>query len=844
MSVRWHLGVETLKMKADKSFREVGCMQIKQLFRHWSCLCFAPGALLRHKYDAFKSLLDYDSIALELIADIEDFFYGKTVADHQHVMWLISRLSIAVKGMVDQLFEMNPLLAKDVPNVFDSINLKVSAAIKESPPDSCPPYTISLLDAHLIPELSGGKGANLSRVALLGDVQTPSGFVVTSNSFTKFIQYNGLEGKIESRLRLMKMSDRNLIAKLTLEMQELILAADVPSDVAESIWSALAENIPTGSLIAVRSSALSEDSDISFAGQYSSELNIKQSDVLEAYKRVLAGKYCPRAVTYRISNGLSDNDTAMAVLIIPMIDVRNAGVVYSKNTEGANCCDNICVYGVHGMGEGLVDGSISPAKAVLSRDSIPRLISMAQALDHALPADEILAELGRIAMRLENYFGVPQDVEWATDKQGNIFILQTRPLQENLGEVSAEHPPIAASPVVKDLERASLGVGCGEIYFAKTGEDFPHIPEGAIVVTPTLNPALLMFVDVMSGVISATGSRASHFGSVARENGLPVLVGDVANLFQAGQIVTVDGLEGAVYDGCVEAVLTRSRTGTASYPRVVERYSEIVPLVAKLSLTDPEADEFSAKGCRSFHDIVRFCHEKSTREMFLSVDKKGRGMGASKLLKSDLPLVMYILDLGKGVNSSVVGNFVTPQDIICSPMKALWQGLSDPQVKWSKELTHIDWDEFDRISSGIFSLESKLLASYGTVSDDYLHLLIRFGYHFSVVDSICGEDYRLNYIKFRFKGGGAVIDNQLYRLDFISRVLVSYGFEIDIRGDMLDAVCSKMSEHDTYVRLVRLGYLLAVTRLMDMRFESSGQVGVEYAKFMDQVERLDGNHEK
>ncbi|WP_034602947.1 PEP/pyruvate-binding domain-containing protein [Maridesulfovibrio frigidus] len=819
-------------------------MQIKQLFRHWACLCFAPGELLRHNYDAFKSLLDYDATALELIADIEDVFYGKKLADHQHVVWLMSQLSVAVKGMVDQLFEMNPLLAKDLQDVFESINSIVSLAITQTLPESCPPYTFSLLQASSFPELSGGKGANLSHVAMLRDIQTPPGFVVTSNAFNKFIQFNGLEDEIESRLRLMKISDRNLLAKLTLEMQELILAADVPPEVADSIGLALAKNIPSGSLIAVRSSALSEDSEISFAGQYSSELNIKQFDVLEAYKRVLAGKYCPRAVSYRISNGLSDDDTAMAALIIPMIDVQNAGVVYSKNPEEAGCCENICVYGVQGMGDSLVDGSISPAKAVLSRDFEPSLISKEQTTSDALPSEGALTELARIAMLLENYFGGPQDIEWATDQQENIFVLQTRPLQGNHGEACAEHPPLVVNSIVKDLERASLGVGCGEIYFAKTGEDFPRIPEGAIVVTPTLSPALLMFVDVMSGVLSTTGSRASHFASVARENGLPVLVGDVANLFQAGQIVTVDGLEGAVYDGCVEAVLTRSRTGRAIYPRVIELYSDIVPFVCKLSLTDPEAEDFSAKGCRSFHDLVRFCHEKSTREMFLSVDKKGWGMGASRLLKSDLPLVMYILDLGKGINSGAVRDSITPQDITSVPMLALWRGLSDAQVKWSKELTHIDWDEFDRISSGIFSLESKVLASYGTVSDDYLHLLIRFGYHFSVVDSICGQDERLNYIKFRFKGGGSGLDNKVFRLEFISQVLDSYGFEINIRGDMLDAVCRRMSENDTFVLLVRLGYLLAVTRLMDMRLESTDQVAVEFTKFMDQVEELDGNHDK
>ena len=111
--------------------------------------------------------------------------------------------------------------------------------------------------------------------------------------------------------------------------------------------------------------------------------------------------------------------------------------------------------------------------------------------------------------------------------------------------------------------------------------------------------------------------------------------------------------------------------------------------------------------------------------------------------------------------------------------------------------------------------------------------------HFSVVDSICGWDSRLNYIKFSFKGGGAGIDNKVNRLEFIRRVLAGNGFEINIRGDMLDAVCSKMSEHETFALLVRLGYLLAVTRLMDMRLESEAQIETEFLIFIENVEKID-----
>ena len=193
------------------------------------------------------------------------------------------------------------------------------------------------------------------------------------------------------------------------------------------------------------------------------------------------------------------------------------------------------------------------------------------------------------------------------------------------------------------------------------------------------------------------------------------------------------------------------------------------------------------------HDVVRFCHEKSVAEMFSLVDKKGRGMGSSKRLKTHLPLVMYLLDLGDGFFPNAAdGKLVEAADIKSRPMWALWYGLSDARVQWPNTLTHMDWEEFDKMAGGIFSFDSKLLASYGLISEDYLHLMIRFGYHFSVVDTMCGSDEGANYINFRFKGGGAGFDQRLLRLDFIRRVLDSYGFETSTRGDMIDAKVARI----------------------------------------------------
>jgi pyruvate,water dikinase len=819
-------------------------MHVTQLFKHWSYQVFAPGTLLRRKYEAFKSLLRHDAIALELIADLEEVFYGETMADRQRALYLAGKLSDSVNTMAGQLVEMNPTGYMELPEYFRKIDFYVRMAMELDQPEVGPPYILSLEDAASFPKLAGGKASNLGRAANMGGIPVPKGFVVTANAFNYYVDYNGLSDGIENCLRQMVVGDRDLLARLTLEVQEMILAGDVPEEIARGIRFAVSEIIDGEDLIAVRSSALAEDGEISFAGQYASELNVPPNDVLEAYKRVLAGKYCPRAISYRIANGLTDTDTAMAALVLPMVDADNAGVVYSKDPDcwGGN---SIGIYGVRGLGEGLVDGSISPGKATLTRGEDPTIDTDCTPDMGGLPSEDTLVRLAKHAMALEEEFGGPQDIEWAEDVTGELFILQTRPLQRERKHAEHLSDPIGVKPWQEGMERAATGAGCGEVYYAPTGEKIARIPEGAVVITPTLKPALLTFVNKMSGVISATGSRASHFASVARELGVPVLVGKLDGELEPGQLVTVDGSSGTIYDGCVESILTRHRRDPDAPKVVQEPYKKVVPLTVKLNLTDPEADNFTPEGCRSMHDVVRFCHEKSVGEMFSIVDKRGRGMYASKRLKTELPLVMYLLDLGDGLFSGSKNNkLVTPQDIKSRPMWALWYGLADPRVKWPNKLTHMDWEEFDKVSGGIFSFDSKLLASYGLISDDYLHLMIRFGYHFSVVDSICGPDSMRNYVNFRFKGGGAGFDQRLLRLEFIRQVLERYGFDTTTRGDMIDARYSRGSENDTRRLLARLGYLMAVTRLMDMRMDSEDMVAAEVERFIEDAENRDVRLEK
>jgi len=155
--------------------------------------------------------------------------------------------------------------------------------------------------------------------------------------------------------------------------------------------------------------------------------------------------------------------------------------------------------------------------------------------------------------------------------------------------------------------------------------------------------------------------------------------------------------------------------------------------------------------------------------------------------------------------------------LISSPFVAIWQGLSHPEIDWQTH-PHFDWKSFGdmALSGGIASGGSKDFASYAVVSRDYLNLNMRFGYHFTLVDCLCGEEARANYCQIRFAGGGGEYQGRLLRINFISRILRNLGFEVSIRGDLLDARLNDSPADALCKLLAEVGRLLGMTKLLDM----------------------------
>jgi len=818
----------------------------KELFRRWTYQVFAPGVLLREKYNAFRELLRFDDACLELIAAIEDIHYGAVAVDWARVIHLTRRLRASVEEMVVRLTRLSPSRHLDLPEYAKKVDFYVQMALDVPVGDMAPPFVAPLADLAGDVGRAGGKAANLARAAGLARMPVPQGFVVTTGAFRYFLEACELRPKIDRWLRRVDLSRPNELAEAAAEIRRLILAAQLPDDVAGPLTQAARRLAvaPDGSpvLLAARSSAVAEDGRASFAGQYESLLHVSPDEAVTAYLKVVAGKYAAKAITYRVLTGYADEETPMAVLFLPMLPAAASGVLYTRDSGDEDA--PMAVYAVPGLGADLlVGGTASPERLALSHGPPHFLLDRHTRSAPVLP-DAAARKLAALGLALETAFGAPQDVEWLLTPQGELAILQSRPMAVECaaGVASAPRPQHPDTrPLVTGGARASGGTAAGTVLFAATILDIEAIAPGTVLVTPTLPPTLARAVDRLAAVVAVSGSRAGHFASVAREFGLPVVTGvtDAFTLLSEGTLVTVDADAGAVYPGRVAALLARGRQNrpSAGSP-VAERLGRLVPLIAGLTLTDPASPDFAPSRVKSLHDIVRFAHEKAVTEMFSLVGTDARGLASAKKIRSHLPMTMYLLDLGGGVfESAAPDKELRPDQIKSAPLWALWSGLAAEDAPWPEGPPITDDAAFDRTSGGIFTSDSRHLASYAVVSDAYAHVMLRFGYHFTVVDALCGPKESQNFVNFRFKGGGATHEQRALRLSCVRRILAHFGFTVRTSGDLLDASLARIPESIAQKRLAMLGCLLAATRMLDLRLAGDDDANAWVEAFIKRTDR-------
>ncbi len=831
---------------------------------------FSPGRILRGTYEAFRALLDADHKCHEQVAALEKLYHENKRADFCAVIKAYEEVAQSIPQMIQSLERMAPGAYQRLSAIFTRIDSAIRAeGLRVDPVDPSSPFMLPLDSLPSPPEkLVGGKAANLSRIKKETGLPVPKGFAITSRAHQYFCEANHLLPKIASVLADLDIDSPPSLEGASRDLTDLIREAPLPPEVEDAIRNAFVrtfEDVPPIRACAMRSSAVGEDGLFSFAGQFKTMLNVGPERLGEAYKEVLASKYSVGALLYRVKGGFLDQETPMAVLVLEMINPAASGIVYSRSPLSSQP-SSIMVYSVWGLGELLVKGAAAPDRIEIARDggslrvvkkekasghskmvlSRPGLVETV-ALDpiekeHHSLTESMALQLASWSLKLESCFGGPQDVEWCLDRAGNLYVLQSRPLRlEGPAPRTCDVPSsdISNPVLLSGGERAASGIGTGTVFILSSPSDLKDVPEESVLVSRTTSPKWTQVLGRVKAVVTDVGSVAGHFASVAREWGVPALVNTAVatQVLRAGETVTVDADRGTVFRGVVEPLLNLPCDLKTHLPENAfrRRLRRMLDRISPLHLTNPDSPDFVPEKCETLHDLLRFIHEKAVREMFsLGGRGKGRVRGARKLV-SEVPVTLYMLDLGDGVRDTGEKRGILLEDVKNIPLRALWKGLSRPDIAWSSEIRHFDWEEFDRLSSGIIGLDSQSLASFALLSADYLNINVRFGYHFVVIDTLCRPFPRENYISFRFGGGGANLEGRLLRTTFLGQVLEAQGFETNLQGDTIDATFHKGSPAELEGRLEVLGFLLGFTRLMDMKLESMQSVDTLVKEFLERA---------
>lgn len=444
-------------------------------------------------------------------------------------------------------------------------------------------------------EKVGGKNASLGEMLqeLTGaNVKVPNGFATTAQAYRDFISHGDLETKINDKLKTLDTNDIQALKDAGLTIRNWIMDAEFQPELETAINSAWAEMSEgnEGLAVAVRSSATAEDlPDASFAGQQETFLNVRGLDnIKHSIKEVFASLYNDRAISYRVHQGFEHSEVALSAGIQRMVrsETGAAGVMFTLDTEsGFNHV--VFITSSYGLGETVVQGAVNPdefyvykptlkmgAPSILRKTLGSKAIKMVYAEQGDNPVatvdvaqeernqfsinDDDVQQLAKIALEIENHYGRPMDIEWAKDgDSGELFVVQARPetVKSRSNQAVIERYLLKETSDVL-AEGRSIGhrIGAGEVRIVNNIEDMDIVQPGEVLVTDMTDPDWEPVMKRAAAIVTNRGGRTCHAAIIARELGIPAIVGcgDATDKLNDGQVVTVscaEGDTGRVYAG-------------------------------------------------------------------------------------------------------------------------------------------------------------------------------------------------------------------------------------------------------------------------------------------------------
>jgi len=331
-----------------------------------------------------------------------------------------------------------------------------------------------------------------------------------------------------------------------------------------------------------------------------------------------------------------------------------------------------------------------------------------------------------------------------------------------------------------------------------------------------------------AAIITDAGSPTGHMALLAREFQVPTIIntGEATKIFQPNQEVTVDANYNNVYQGIIRELLdaAETRKDDLSDSPVFQALREVVKKVVPLNLINPQEKSFAPESCRTIHDIVRYAHEFSMREMFQLTTAEIKS-GEVVDLESPLPFKVWILDLGGGLKRGWRRK-VRPEHVVSLPFKAFWQGLTAmrwPEAKPAgvKSLSSVFVKGEEEVAQGESPWQDQ---SYVVLSHNYMNFSIRLGYHLSTVEAYVSDQINDNYITFIFRGGGSTPERRERRARLIEAIIDRIDLNYQRKGDLIEARVAKYPQEEMARRLVLLGKLTLYTKQLDMVLFSEGIV--------------------
>lgn len=806
--------------------------------------------LFQDKYAGFQKLLSANNRVLELMADMEEKMSGEFLFDRSFIEKNVRALSAEVKEIIDRMNEISNNRYHALNERFENINAELENLLtrKREIPESSYIIPFHEIGRGMVDRL-GGKNANLGEVKNHVGLMTPDGFAVSAFAFKRFMEHNGFMQKINDMLSGISVNSVEELNRGSREIQDMVAGGEIPDDLKDDIQKAV-ENLRSGAKtrelrVSVRSSALQEDGEFSFAGQYSTFLNVHHEEILQKYREVIASLFTERAIFYFKTKGFQDYDMVMCVGIMEMVNAKAGGVLYTRDPN--KDADDVLVNAVHGLGICVVDGTITPETYIVSRKPVleissrhvPRQEKMFYCrLDGGLEeipvthdaavqpclTDAQVLNLAEYALAIENHYQCPQDIEWALGEKDDLVILQTRPLRVMKKETPKPIPTHLPgySILIDRGVIACKGIGYGRVHLVRTDDDLNDFPDNAVLVARHTSPKYVTVMNKASAIITDFGGTTGHMASLAREFQVPAIFDTEVGTktLQQGQEITVDAFNCSVYEGKVDELIDLSgkREEPFKDTMIFKTLKNALKWVVPLNLYDPAADTFKPEYCSTFHDITRFCHEMSMYEMFMISESATDEIGETKKLRSEIPLVIYVIDLGGGLTPGSP-KILNPSQVVSIPLNAFFKGLA--AMKWPQGSPSVDAKGFLGMMAHTATIPEEELRktgqkSYSFISQEYMNFTLRLGYHLSTVEAYSGKDANNNYIRFFFKGGGAALERRLRRVRLITEILKSMDFNIKVKEDVVEASVARYRQDMIEKKLEVMGRLTVYTKQLDM----------------------------